>query len=213
MQLILISPPKMHTNELDLLHQCFNLGLKCYHLRKPAFSLNDMAEYLREIDEKYINKVVLHSHHQLKEDFNLKGIHFREPDRKQFLRKLKAEQEGFTQELQQSQKLTLSSSIHSLEDLKTESDYFDYVFLSPVFESISKQGYKPKIKWEVSTIKEEVKPQLIALGGIEEDKILEVKKLGFEGVAVLGAVWKEKQHMIENFKKILNKCQEVESMY
>jgi thiamine-phosphate pyrophosphorylase len=43
--------------------------------------------------------------------------------------------------------------------------------------------------------------QVIALGGIDEDKIEICRALGFSGVAVLGAIWNS-TNAVEKFKKI-----------
>ncbi len=86
-------------------------------------------------------------------------------------------------------------SAHSFEELERNGESAEICFLSPVFDSISKFGYKTKFS------KEELKEgianwknshpaqKLFALGGIEADNIVETAKLGFDGAAVLGAVW------------------------
>ena len=213
MRLILISPPENTSKELVLLNQLFEMGLSHFHLRKPAFDAEQMTDYLQKIDQSNLSKIVVHSHHQLIKEFGLKGIHLREPDRKKLLEKSALLQNKNIQEFQENRSFTLSTSIHTQEDLKNESDDFDYVFVSPVFESISKKGYKPQVNWNVNRIKSNIKPDVIALGGIDEEKIVVVKKLGFDGVAVLGAVWNEVNQVIDNFKRIFDKCLEVEPLY
>jgi thiamine monophosphate synthase len=47
---------------------------------------------------------------------------------------------------------------------------------------------------------------IIALGGIDEDKIALVRKIGFIGVAVLGAIWNSK-NPVEKFIRIKAKCE------
>ncbi len=74
---------------------------------------------------------------------------------------------------------------------------YEYAFLSPIFDSISKEGYKSKFSHELheSTRNKFVKIReisgvgIIALGGIDEDKIEICRELGFAGVAVCGAIW------------------------
>jgi thiamine-phosphate pyrophosphorylase len=92
--------------------------------------------------------------------------------------------------------LPWQGSAHSFEELK-EMGNREIVLLGPVFDSISKHGYKSKFS------KEELKAgisqwrgfigdgnkKLYALGGINAENIGELKELGFDGAAVLGGVW------------------------
>ena len=83
------------------------------------------------------------------------------------------------------------------EDKKT----CDYVFLSPIFDSISKEGYSSKFTPEA--IREAVKADIIdkkviALGGIDEENILRVKDFGFGGAAILGGLWSKFNHNFDN---------------
>ncbi|MCL2282696.1 MAG: thiamine phosphate synthase [Fibromonadales bacterium] len=83
-------------------------------------------------------------------------------------------------------------SAHSFEELeKTNSEIR---FLSPVFDSISKHGYKAKYSKEelregIAAWKKTHQQKLFALGGVEASNIAELAELGFSGAAVLGAVW------------------------
>lgn len=79
-----------------------------------------------------------------------------------------------------------SRSCHSVDELsETECDY---VFLSPVFDSISKSGYLSRFELsnlDLSTSKSPV----VALGGVMLSKVPEVRNAGFCGAAFLGQVW------------------------
>ncbi|MBI4929370.1 MAG: thiamine phosphate synthase [Bacteroidetes bacterium] len=87
----------------------------------------------------------------------------------------------------------------------------DLFFLSPIFDSISKTGYKSK--FDLQEVKSFLQKQKalpmgkglgwapIALGGIDEGKIETCRELGFAGVAVLGAIWNS-TNPIEKFKII-----------
>jgi len=90
-------------------------------------------------------------------------------------------------------------SAHSFEELKKNSDA-EICFLSPVFDSISKTGYKAGFSkqelregiaaWKIFQKKENRSQKLFALGGIKTDNLAEIAELGFNGAAVLGAVWR-----------------------
>ena len=98
-------------------------------------------------------------------------------------------------------------SFHSLEEIDEYKADYHYAYLSPIFDSISKKGYRSAfdLKTLGSSLRQ-LKRNLIALGGIDEDKIEIVRELGFAGVAVLGAVWNGK-YPIEKFRQIKEKCE------
>lgn len=104
---------------------------------------------------------------------------------------------------------------HSLEDMKQyrPSSTGQIVFLSPVFDSISKQGYKSEFSEQMNKFTQ-LKPELmaeikgrniVALGGIDTDKIELARKVGFKGVASLGAIWSSKDP-VEKFISMQNIC-------
>jgi len=100
---------------------------------------------------------------------------------------------------------------HSLEELTAHKGKYDYAFLSPIFDSISKAGYKSKFdlnKLKNSSLlssRREVGGEVFALGGINEDKIEICRELGFAGVSVLGAIWNSK-NPVEKFKRLKLLC-------
>lgn len=99
---------------------------------------------------------------------------------------------------------------HSLQELNEYEHKFRYAFLSPVFESISKKGYRQD--FDLHQLKEAIKGRsIIALGGIDEDKVETCRNLGFAGVAVLGAIW-EGRDAVGKFKKLKALCQKNDLM-
>ena len=69
---------------------------------------------------------------------------------------------------------TTSRSLHSLGELKNTSEPLDYCFFGPVYESISKKGYVPKVSMPelgatLHTLKKAKteKPLVYALGGVK----------------------------------------------
>lgn len=104
---------------------------------------------------------------------------------------------------------------HSLEELEKCNEKFEYAFLSPIFGSISKDGYKSNFnlqdvksfldKRKAPSTNKDIDGALIALGGIDEDKIEIANELGFAGVAVLGALW-QSNNPIEKFNILKDVC-------
>jgi thiamine-phosphate pyrophosphorylase len=173
MQLILISPEQALPQEQQHLTQMFALGLERFHLRKPHWTVAQLAAYLAHIPAEYYPRIVLHSHDALTQYFALRGIHARsDRDRRS---------KGF-----------VSTGCHSFEEVRSfDSQGFEYLMLSPVFDSISKEGYPAGFAHQDLRhfLAQPRQTPLLALGGVNAQNIAQCAALGFDGVAVLGAVW------------------------
>ncbi|MGZ3885502.1 MAG: thiamine phosphate synthase [Bacteroidia bacterium] len=181
MIVIIVSHPTLLNNEAAHINELFKQGMELFHVRKPDYSGQQMDELLSQIKPEYHRNLVLHQHHQLAEKHGVKRLHFPEQKRKDSREEdLKAlKEKGFT----------LSTSVHSLEEHVLLPDAFSYAFYGPVFESISKPGYKPKENMFPILKKENRAVKLIAIGGVTPDKMMLLNDFGFDGVALLGAVW------------------------
>jgi thiamine-phosphate pyrophosphorylase len=192
--IVLIAPEKDIKNETTILNQLFEVGLECYHLRKPKKNYQEHCDYLNQIDSRYHNRIVVHFFHELINQYELRGIHFQEQKR---LDDLEILNNPFT-ELKILGK-TISSSFHELEELANCEFKFDYHLLSPVFSSISKKGYEGR-GFDVNHIDKVV----IGMGGINSTTLTQAFELGFRGVGVLGAVWNT-ENPIKSFVELKEK--------
>lgn len=202
MELILLSYPDFFKGETEIVSSLLDRYDFTFHLRKPQASSQELVGYLDEIPEALHPKIVLHSDIESFSKFKLKGMHF--PGTK---RKLS---------MQLSKDVRKGTSCHSISEVKSLDDTFDYVYLSPVFESISKQGYKGSLNMEEVKmfLEENRQSKVYALGGIAAHNIGELEHLRFDGIAVLGAVWtneplKNQDKIQSNFKKIHSIIQSV----
>ena len=197
MKLILITSPTYFVEEDKIITSLFEEGLDILHLRKPDTAPMYAERLLTLIPEQYHKRIVVHGHFYLKEEFRLKGIHLN-------LRNPNAPDHY---------KGHISCSCHSLEEIKERKRNYDYVFMSPVFDSIYKQNYNAQYSPE--EIKKAHKQGIIdkkvyALGGIDVHNIKEVKKYGFGGAAIMGAIWqkfdtccdRDYSQIIEHFRKL-----------
>ncbi len=189
--IIVISSPTPITNEASLINQLFDEGLSAFHLRKPESSSQELVLLLQEINPIHYSKIALHSHHYMAKSFGINRLHYTEASRKQLTDENLSENENI-----------LSTSVHSVEDYKNLSEHFNYTFLSPVFDSISKPGYNAK-DFDLSHKNAFVK--LIALGGINEINCSKAYDMGFDGIALLGSVWNSEDKM-KTFKAIRSQC-------
>jgi thiamine-phosphate pyrophosphorylase len=182
-QLIVITPETTANNETDIVNALFAYGLQKLHLRKPAATDDELRAYINLINPQYHNRIVLHQHFILVVEFLLGGIHLSSHLRNDELIKngLKTLNHG-----------TLSASFHTWDEVRREGGGYHYVFISPVFDSISKPAYKAAVPMEdVVSVKQSLSPcpAIIALGGVEASNIATLKQHCFDGGALLGAVW------------------------
>lgn len=198
MRLIVISTDTIYPDEGAVLNSLFHEGMPWLHLRKPFASEAALERLLQTIDASFYERIVLHEHFELLHTYPLKGIHLnkRNPD--------------YTIERPAS----LSRSCHSLEEVTASVQTVDYVFLSPLFDSISKQGYKQAFTHEqLMQAKERqiIHDRVIGLGGLDETTIPQISAYGFGGVAVLGALWgvKEDKTDMALLQKRLNKLRTI----
>jgi thiamine-phosphate pyrophosphorylase len=197
MKLIVISSPESFSKETEIINQLFEAGMSCFHLRKPGKSEAELNDLLEQIDEQYHSKISLHQHHFLAGKNSINRLHFTGLDRST----TKAD------ELEQLKKegFILSTSVHQV-DAVSEQKEFDYVFLSPVFNSISKAGYTGFADASFTLQKSVNGPEVIALGGIDAANIHQLKAMNFDGAAVLGAIWQKPQFAVANFKTLQKMC-------
>jgi thiamine-phosphate pyrophosphorylase len=186
--IIIITPEKIVANETEVINELFQEGLDLLHIRKPVMNLEEMKDFIQKINSEFHHRLVLHSHYDLAESYNISRHHFREIDRHNELYKSLRDK-------------TISTSVHDIETFNELSENWEYAFISPVFPSISKKGYGKD-----SEILNDIKKRdnsnvkLIALGGINEDNIHIISDSNLDGVALLGAIWENNQP-IEIFKK------------
>lgn len=190
--LMVITSPQAVAEEASIINQLFTAGLEILHLRKPNNTVEEIGALLGGIDERYRSRIALHQAHKLADTYGIKRLHFPEYLRKQRLEWLKVE--GFT----------LSTSIHRMGDIHALIDVFDYAFYGPVFPSISKGGYKPI---ERKAVPKHKGIQLIAIGGIDEQSIRELRAMGYDGAACLGAIWQHPAEAVNRFKAIQEQWQ------
>lgn len=176
MRLIVITPPQPADHEARIIGQLIDHGIWAVHLRRPEASASQMSQLIEAIPVCYHRRLVLHDHHELCAVYGLKGVHL---NRRNPLPP--AGHRG-----------SLSASTHSLTELAQVLPRVDYAFLSPIYDSISKQGYTSAFTTE--DLSQACRQGLIgrrvmALGGVSADRLDEVRRLGFGGAALLGDVW------------------------
>jgi thiamine-phosphate pyrophosphorylase len=205
-KIIVVSPQSAHKNESEIIESLFEAGLDLLHIRKPGYSRSRLEKYIKKIPEKYWNKLVIHSYHRLALKYKLNGIYLTRKQRKR---------ESLTTFLIEYLKffkpdLTISASFHNLANLYDPTDEFDYVFLSPVFDSISKSGYQSGFNFHsLRAAMLKTTQNVIAIGGIELNTLEKIKNINFKGIALVGAIW-QSANPVKEFIAIKEKCKSLE---
>ncbi len=185
MKLIVLSYPDLLENEARNVTNMMEAGLDCFHVRKPTWNKEQVKAFLEEIPQSFHSKIVIHSQHELAKQYDLKGIHWTTRHR---------QDPNTAQGVQ-----PVSTSFHEIDELVVTKRSYEYCFLSPIYNSISKTNYPSKFSKKVlQSVLLQVPLQVVALGGITPDKIEECKQLGFDGVASLGAIW-QSSNPLEKF--------------
>lgn len=190
--MIVISSPTAIINEIEIIQNLFQEGMNRFHIRKPDYSQKELEDFIHAIGLEYYDKIVLHNFSL--ENFSGLNYHISDWESVDF---------------NLFQDKNLSTSTHSIDEFNQLSKNWNYAFLSPVFESISKDNYGKN-----SNIIESIKSrtnfqtELVALGGIKEDTIKLAFDSGFDNVALLGAIWLA-DNPIQKFKK----CQKIVHSY
>jgi len=186
MQLIVITSPDTVVQEAEKINALFEAGLEILHIRKPNFSKKEYIYLIKRIKEEYHPKIKIHEFFELTGKYNLLGVH------------LNARNPNYTGR----KVVNISRSCHSIEELKIKTKY-DYVFLSPIFDSISKEGYYAKYNNMIlvnASKRRQINKKVIALGGIDRETLPIVKQYGFGGAAVLGSIWQEQPAAIRSYE-------------
>ena len=178
---IVITLPYFFDGEAEQIVQLLHSSVDLIHIRKPESKAEEVEKLIMSIPSEYYPRLVLHDHHDLAMKYHLHGVHLN----------------GRNPQPPVGWEGSVSKSCHSLEEVKEWKEKCDYVSLSPIFDSISKQGYHAAFS---STEIEEASRQgiidkkVLALGGVTFNKIDDVLRMGFGGGMILGDAWKNVSH-------------------
>lgn len=174
---IVITLPHFFDGEAEQIVQFLHSSVDLIHIRKPESKAEELERLIMSIPSKYYPRLVLHNHHELAMKYHLHGVHLN----------------GRNPQPPVGWKGSVSKSCHSLEEVKEWKKKCDYVSLSPIFDSISKQGYHAAFssaEIEEASRQGIIDKKVLALGGVTFNKIDDVLRVGFGGGMILGDAWK-----------------------
>lgn len=191
-RLVVISPEAEDAREHAVLAQLFAAGLTSYHLRKPTWTREQLAAWLEALPTKFHARIVLHTYHELAGEFAVGGVHEREAVGPALAPRL-SDVDARMRRGASAGPTFRSRAVHDVATLRASLDAYERLLVSPVFPSISKVGYAPDARLTHDELRAALalprRAEAIALGGIDATRIAVCRDLGFDGVAVLGAVW------------------------
>ncbi len=165
----------MVTGEAAVITSLLDAGADFVHLRHPDALVADVRRIIEDIPYRLRNRIKLHGHFELVWEMNLGGLHLN----------------GRCPKAPVGYRGPLSLTCHSIEEVKaaTVAGCYDYVTLSPIFESISKVGYGGNAFTEADLALIDRADNVVALGGITTERIESLARYPFAGFALLGHVW------------------------
>ena len=197
MKLIVVTAPTFFVEEDKIITALFEEGLDILHLRKPETPAMYSERLLTLIPQKYHKRIITHEHFYLQEEFSLMGIHLNTRNPK--------EPHDYSGHI--------SCTCHSLDEVRNKKHFYDYLFLSPIYNCITKTGVTSGFTAEELRQAEKSKiidSKVMALGGITSDNILGIKDYGFGGAVIMGDLWnkfnactdRDYLEVIRHFKKL-----------
>lgn len=192
MKLVLMTRPDFFVEESQILTALFDEGLEFLHLRKPDSEPIFSERLLSLIPDGYHKNIVVHDHFYLKGEYGLKGIHL----------------SSRNSQLPQNYKGYISSTCRNAEEVKERLKSFDSVFLSPIFDDESADGFSDVFGAQVLkdlSQRRIINRKVSAFGGVCLDNLPILRKLGFGGAMVLGDIWNRFNiHTNRDFKDLIS---------
>lgn len=178
MRIIAITLPHAIDNEVATIRRLLADGIDILHLRKPEVGIEYCRHLLEQLSPTQRSKIVIHDYYELYAYYALRGVHINR---------------NITH-LPESYHGSRTRSCHSFEEVVRYKDGYDYLFLSPIFDSISKWGYTSAFTHDAlheAACKGIIDDKVVALGGVTPDKIAYLESLHFGGAAMSGALFRD----------------------
>jgi thiamine monophosphate synthase len=216
--LAVITLPGFPPGEADLLEGMLEAGLEKLHVRKPRVGDDDKAGLLERLAPRWASRLVLHGSAELARQYGIAQVHGSVeltngkgrsgggPELGAAGSGLVAADGGLAAAIGGGSVTVwpgpaISTSVHSWEEFEALPGGLAYAFISPLFDSISKPGYRANTALLLQP--EGTLPCLpVGLGGIGADTIGEMISGGWKGAAVLGWVWKEPRGAVKRYEQL-----------
>jgi thiamine monophosphate synthase len=176
--LAVVTKPEVYPGELVLLEALLEAGVERLHLRKPGGSVEELLERLAP---RWASKLVVHGSAELATRYGVMQIHGA----------VKAGGNG----------IALSTSVHSWDEFRRLPQGLAYALISPLFDSISKPGYRATD--DLLTVPPgPLVCRPVGMGGVSDETIGLMMVRGWTGAAVLGWIWEEPGAAVSRFEQL-----------
>jgi thiamine-phosphate pyrophosphorylase len=176
----IITAPHAVDHETAIIPALLRAGADRLLIRKPGWTAENYERLLQQLPHDAYSRILIRDHHALAVKYGLAGVHW-------------SSYPVFVPGLEHSR------GVHNPEEIEQQDNRFNTLLLSPVFDSISKPGYKGLHNKSMKKFNRSV----LALGGIDHTNISRLREWNFSGAALLGAIWQEPANAINRFKNIL----------
>lgn len=173
MQTIAITPPRSIENEARIIEHMLLAGIDRVHIRHPQATEEQIGELICRLPQSLYPRLSLHDCHAPAVKYGLGGIHLNS--------RCNTPPEGFGG--------CISRSCHTLAEAAACRE--DYFFLSPVFDSISKKGYRAAFAAAELDAAKGILGKAVALGGVTPERMGQLRAWGFGGAAFMGYLWED----------------------
>ncbi len=199
MKLVIMTKSTFFVEENTILSALFDEGMTNLHLFKPGSSPLYAERLLTLLPEDHYNKITVHDHYYLKNEYGLAGIHL----------------DDATADTPAGYRGNVTRTCSDLTMLKAMKKKSKYVFLKNIYDCIEFKDEKQTFSRSLLT--EAARSGLIdkhvyALGGMSIDNIKAAKDLGFGGVVICGDLWcrfdihnqMDFRDLVNHFKRLRN---------
>ncbi len=194
MKVIVITLPTTEFCEAEKISTILRAGVSRVHIRKPNWSAEEHRELIREIPSELRCRLTLHDHFELCEELGVGGVQINSRNSS-----APSSFEG-----------VVSRSCHSLKECANcQSE--DYVTLSPIYDSISKEGYSSNFTNE-ELLDAKLGERVVAMGGVTPHQIPQLHALGFGGVALLGYIWQGDDNSDNDIEAVVERAKKAVKM-
>src|SRR5574344_664508 len=118
-----ITPTQSVPKEQERIMKFLASGIDFFHIRKPSLSAKELKDYLEVFPLQARERLTLHANQPLALEMGLGGVHYNAKNPYSPLC---------------TTGLRKSYSCHSIAEVERLRESFDYLFLSPIYDSISK---------------------------------------------------------------------------
>ena len=192
MKLVIMTKSTFFVEEDKIISALFEQGMDNLHLYKPGSSPMYAERLLTLLPDDFYDKITVHDHFYLKQEYDLAGIHL----------------DTCSMKVPEGYKGRIGRSCSCLDDLKEMKRSSNQVFLHNIFNSVSTPEEKSCFtmqELEQAADKGLIDKKVYAMGGMTLDNLRVAKDLGFGGVVIRGDLWNKFDiHNQKDYKEILN---------